>query len=271
MQAQCLVLHFIIFINLACIEPATSVTAFGSMIYMTQNSGRVIDFQLFTRNPSNAAVTYILLEFPSKGDLFKYQEASNVVQGSQLCCPPTVLSSSKIYFVPGPDEYGQIYGFIKFAVLDSSLLPVNWTNIPSVSSLWSSALLQLNVTQSIDAPFAGAAGGMLYFDGLDDFAVMRTETFPTDRFTISLWLKGDRTRPQQTVFTLFSSSGRELELSDLMDLRVLRGSDMTTAPAGIFLADGRWHFVAVTWANGYVKLIVDGEVRPPQRERERDR
>jgi hypothetical protein len=229
---------------------------------MAQNSGRVIDFQLFTKNPTNVAVSYFLLELPAKGDLFKYQEADNVVQGSQLCCPPALLSSSKIYFVPGPDEYGQIYGFIKFAVLDSSLLPTSLTSIQSLSSLWSSAVLQLNVTQSIDAPFAGAAGGMLYFDGLDDFAVMRTEAFPTDRFTISLWLKGEKTRPEQTVFTLFSSSGRELELSDLMDLRVLRGSDASTSSAGIFLADGRWHFVAVSWAQGYVKLFVDGEVSP---------
>jgi hypothetical protein len=262
MRAQCLGLHILAVMELAWIEPATTATAFGSMIYTAQNSGRIIDFQLFTKNPSNVAVTYFLLEFPAKGDLFKYQESSNVVQGSQLCCPPTVLSSSKIYFVPGPDEYGQIYGFIKFAVLESSLLPINLTNVQSLSSLWSSASLQLNVTQNIDAPFAGAAGGMLYFDGLDDFAVMRTETFPTERFTISLWLKGEKTRPEQTVFTLFSTSGRELELSDLMDLRVLRGSDSATASAGIFLADGRWHFVAVTWASGYVKLFVDGEVAP---------
>ena len=102
---------------------------------------------------------------------------------------------------------------------------------------------------------------MLYFDGLDDFAVMRTDSFPTDRFTISLWLKCERTRPLQTIFTLFSqTAGRELELSDTMDLRVLRSADQATNSAGIFLADGRWHFVAVTWAQGYVKLIVDGEV-----------
>jgi hypothetical protein len=235
------------------------VTASSGMVYLPENTGRLIDLQSYTRNPSNVSVTYLLFQYPARGELFNYQTTGTVVQGSQLCCPPTVLSSSRIYFVPEPHDNSEIYGFIGFAVIPTSQMPASISG--SLSPPWSTALLQLNVTKANDAPFAGAAGGMLYFDGLDDFAVMRTDSFPTDTFTISVWLKNERTRPLQTVFTLFSpTAGRELELSNTMDLRVLRGADQVSKSTGIFLADGRWHFVAVTWARGYVKLIVDGEV-----------
>ena len=243
----------------AAVVKEGGITAVNSIIYLPQNTGKLIDLHMFTLNPSNLSVTYLLLQLPARGEVFTYLATGNVPQGNQICCPPLILESGKLYFVPSPNEYAQIYGVITFAVLQTSMVS---SDMSRMSSLWSSADLQLNVSQTNEAPFTGAAGGMLYFDGLDDFAVVRTDSFPTDRFTISLWLKSERTRPLQTVFTLFSTAaGRELELSDTMDLRVLRGADQATASAGIFLADGRWHFVAVTWAYGYVKLIVDGEVQ----------
>ena len=110
-------------------------------------------------------------------------------------------------------------------------------------------------------PFSGAAGQALFFDGADDHVHSPVIAFPTKAFTISMWIRTvGRRRPGQTVFSFVSKSGRELEIRDLNDLRLLRGMNETSS-SGVSVNDGQWHQLGVSWRlDGRVRMYVDGRI-----------
>jgi len=123
------------------------------------------------------------------------------------------------------------------------------------------ASLGIIVKQNSDAPFAGGGGGALFLDGYDDFALARMTDMWPHALTVTMWAKNMRVRPLQTIFSIFSSRGRELEVYNTMDLQVLRGLEESTPPVGKHIADGSWHHIAVALdaRSGRCTLLVDGE------------
>ena len=110
-------------------------------------------------------------------------------------------------------------------------------------------------------PFSGAAGQALFFDGADDHVYAKITSFPSNALTVSMWIRtlGHR-RAGQTVLSYLSTAGRELEIRDLNDVRVLRKRDETLG-AHVSVNDGRWHQLGVTWqVDGRVRLYVDGRL-----------
>ena len=134
--------------------------------------------------------------------------------------------------------------------------------VKSGSQQSNTALAGVIVKQNSDAPFAGGGGGALYLDGYDDFAVASIPAVPPHAITVAMWVKNQRARPLQTLFSIFSTRGRELEVHNTIDLQALRGNSGATPKAGVSIADGAWHHVAVSLhiASGACTLMVDAKV-----------
>ena len=122
------------------------------------------------------------------------------------------------------------------------------------------ASLGIIVKQNSDAPFTGGGGGAIFLDGYDDFALARMTGIWPHALTVTLWVKNIRVRSLQTIFSIFSSKGRELEVFDPLNLQVLRRLDESTPRVGKHIADASWHHVAVSLdaRSGRCVLFVDG-------------
>ncbi|EKX47786.1 hypothetical protein GUITHDRAFT_137172 [Guillardia theta CCMP2712] len=212
--------------------------------------------------------SWTILSLPLHGELFVPVKGTgtyegNLTLGPKVQSPGTLLPSNLVFFLPFPSEFscsicdptGVVcticvpYANFAFQVLDGSGSPRRGE-------------VNIIVKQNSDLPFAGGAGGGIYFDGYDDFAYVSLDPLPTSSLTITMWLKSMRRRRLQTVFGLFSSRGRELEVNDVTDLRVYRRNEVSASRL-IDISDGQWHHLALSWtaSSGQLDLYVDGVLR----------
>lgn len=109
------------------------------------------------------------------------------------------------------------------------------------------------------------AGRALDFDGVDDYIAfdISTNTQLTNNFTITAWIKTSLTA-QRTFLTnqwLGFNSGMLLGLnsSGKLHIAMCQSTDVwTSRDPDIFLSDGIWHHVSVSFASGLLTTYVDG-------------
>ena len=122
-----------------------------------------------------------------------------------------------------------------------------------------------------DRPSIGGAGFAMRFDGIDDFIAGSVDVFPSEEFTIMLWVRcSDSERLGQGIMQYISESyGLEFALFTPENLEfTLQGS--SSGPTGINVNDLQWHHIAVTWVQNqtflsdhtlhqaqYAKLFID--------------
>ena len=181
------------------------------------------------------------------------------MQGEEITKTPFVVSESKIiYYRPFPKHVGSTLT----TPMSEFFYRAEQASYDGRSQLlsehcWIRVTVQMYPETTY--PFSGAAGQALYLDGADDHVHAPVVDFPTTAFTVSLWVRTvGRRRPGQSVLSYVSPGGRELEIRDLNDVRLLRGTN-ESASAGVSVNDGKWHQLAVTWqVDGRVRLFVDG-------------
>ena len=173
-----------------------------------------------------------------KGEVFEanpdvFASTGLLVQGRQITAgqlPHTLQAPPVVYYVPTPHEFSCSicletnpsdctvcvpYTSLAFRVL---------TKHGNEGGQKSTGQIDIIVKQNSDAPFTGGGGGALLLDGYDDFALARIRGLSPHAITVSLWVKCMRERGLQTVFSLMSDRGRELEVHNILDLQLLRGN-----------------------------------------------
>jgi hypothetical protein len=111
-------------------------------------------------------------------------------------------------------------------------------------------------------PIGGGSGYSLLFDGVDDVVVTLVDSwFPTDAFTVMLWIRVyDRTK-QATIFSYFGDKQPVFEISNPLNLTCIVGF-LPLSPSNIDVSDGKWHHIAATWSSSSrtCTIIVDALV-----------
>ena len=223
---------------------------------------------------AGARYTFYVAGIPeaSKGEVFLPEPAefalrTELLQGRQL------KASVLPYQVPFPYMVQYVPTAHKFSCSlceddgTSCTICVPYTHLrvyiasktSDVTQVSNTASIGIIVKQNSDAAWTGGGGGALYLDGFDDFALAKMKGVAPGAMTVGLWVKVLSTRPLQTVFSIFTSRGRELEVHDTLNLQVLRGVADKTPKMGISIADGTWHHVAASLDtnSGEAVLFVD--------------
>jgi hypothetical protein len=218
----------------------------------------------FTVFPSSQNVQTVLITLPSNGTIYEQEIALGSefgglrMQGEEIRTVPFGVSQLNIiYYRPFPKQVAEplsefFYGFEQAVPNDGS------TKLKS-QRCW----IRISVAMHPETtyPFSGDAGQALFFDGADDHVHSEVYAFPRVALTVSMWVRTlGRKRAGQTVLSFISPAGRELEIRDLNDVRLLRRANETASTA-ISVNDGTWHHLAVTWQlDGRVKVYVDGRL-----------
>jgi len=114
-------------------------------------------------------------------------------------------------------------------------------------------------------PKAGAIGGALELDGVDDYVSAETVLRPTDGpFTVFAWIKGGG--PGQVILSQSDVAGVGLTwlgadpATGMLMTEVTDGGRITTSLfSEAVIADGLWHRVRLVWDGERRSLYVDGQ------------
>ncbi len=111
-------------------------------------------------------------------------------------------------------------------------------------------------------PGAGAVGGALEFDGVDDCVTAGAVLKPADGpFTVFLWVKGGR--PGQSILSQVSTSGAAIvwlgaDGNGALQTALVDGGRGTKPLASTTsIVDGNWHFLRFVWNGARRSLYVD--------------
>lgn len=114
-------------------------------------------------------------------------------------------------------------------------------------------------------PRAGALGGALELDGVDDYVSIDTVLRPTDGpFTVFAWVKGGG--PGQVILSQANAAGVGLTwlgadpTTGALMTEVTDGGRITTSLfSEAVIADGSWHRIRLVWDGDRRSLYVDGQ------------
>jgi hypothetical protein len=222
-----------------------------------QGSGRFIVLECVV--PSDCSdTTFLITALPAKGQIFRTKGAPNQASSTfersdSIQASGVQLSNRIIFYLPFHET---INAALNGNVLESDIVSYK----AGKESSEARCLIEILSQQLL--PIGGGSGYSLLFDGIDDVVVTPVDSwFPTEAFTVMLWIRVYDATKQATIFSFFGDGAPVFEISNPLNVTCTIGF-MALSPSNIDVSDGKWHHIAATWSSSSktCKIIVDGSL-----------
>jgi hypothetical protein len=211
---------------------------------------RMGEGQFFSLNATGTGdADWVIVSLPKSGTLFHARRSSGLM-----------IRLHSIQFA-GTQSLEGLFFYLPFhAVRGGSPMDSFQFRAHPDTSL-ASVLVSMDLVPPL--PIGGGAGWALKFDGGNDIVTNNVEGwFPTQEFTIMIWVQSDLTkRPGQAVFSYSNFGGSSVEVLNTSNVQVSIGNVLLPATSEN-INDAQWHHIALTYSkgNGRCKLFIDGRV-----------
>lgn len=224
-------------------------------VELRQGSGKFVVLQCVVSADCSDS-NFLITQMPGKGQLFR-------VKGSPHM-PVSTFKRSALIETTGVQLSNRIIYYLPFheisAVGDNMIVTDAFSYKADAVSAEARCLIEI-LKQPL-LPIGGGSGYSLLFDGIDDIVVTQVDSwFPTDAFTVMMWIRVYDRLKQATIFSFFGAKGRMFEIWNPRNLTCVVGFS-ALAPSNIDVSDGKWHHIAATWSSTSLKcqLIVDATI-----------
>jgi hypothetical protein len=204
-------------------------------------------FSLNTTGSGNA--DWVVVSLPQKGTLFQARNSSGLLSR---------LHSIEAIGTQSPEG---LFFYLPFHSVRSGnpIDTIQFRAHPSTGL----ASLTISMDYVPPLPIGGGAGWALKFDGGNDIVTNNVEGwFPSQEFTIMIWMQSDASRRSgQAILSYSNFGGAAIEVLNTSNVQVSIG-DVLLPATSMDINDGQWHHIAVTYskASGKCKLFIDGRV-----------
>jgi len=236
----CLCFLFLIFVNVL-----SSPVALDGALKFRMGQGKF--FALNTTGSGDA--DWIVVSLPQNGTLFHARNsAGGMVRLNSIEAAGTRSPEGLFFYLPfHAIREGNPIDIVQFRAHPS-------TGIAS---------LTMSMDFVLPVPIGGGAGWALKFDGGNDIVANNIQGwFPSQEFTIMLWIKSDALkRPGQALFSYSNYNGAAIEVLNTSNVQVSVGNVLLPETYKN-INDAQWHHIALTYSksSGRCKLFIDGQV-----------
>jgi hypothetical protein len=211
---------------------------------------RMGEGQFFSLNAAGSGdADWVIISLPTRGTLFHARRSAGLM-----------IRLHSIQFAGTRSPEGMLFYLPFHAVrVGSPIDTIQFRAHPSTSI--ASVFVSMDLVSPL--PLGGGAGWALKFDGGNDIVTNNVEGwFPTQEFTIMVWVQSDLSkRPGQAVFSYSNFGGSAVEVLNTSNVQVSIGNLLLPATSEN-INDAQWHHIALTYSkgNGRCKLFIDGRV-----------